>query len=479
MPTIKHVFVLMMENRSFDHLFLCSGLPGLPKVDLSQWPMVSPAPDRSPADPPHEFDDVQKQMAGDPPMSGFLHQSYSSVSLQAFQPEQLPIMTALARNYLLFDTWFASMPGPTWPNRFFVHAASSGGLDDSPSGVTSLKSIGKDDLGFEFENGTIFDRLDQAKLKWRVYYADAFPQVLAIKGMVAPFMTDSEQFRRVEDHEHDDHFKRDLNSGQYDVAYTFIEPCYGLGGSDFSKGNSQHPQGSMAAGEQFIKYIYETIRNSPVWKNSALLITYDEHGGFFDHVSPPKATPPGDANLNGDKGIKNHHFAFDRFGPRVPAILVSPYAPKGGVSSSIFPGQIFDHTSIISSLRTMFKLGKPLTRRDGAAPDWSPVLKGPARLSAARAPTQLPPPYRPQYVVDSASQTPEDLMPMVEVFNGGFENIALNIDRHLAENDQEKMVASTHPAFAVEYGIDPSVTIQQSPQQERSNYIAQIASMVV
>ena len=136
MADIKHVFVLMLENRSFDHLFAFSGRSGVPRPDAS-WGMTADAPDRTPLDPPHEFEDVAAQISGDPPMCGFAQQSYWNVSRQGFAAGALPVLRTLANQYFLFDNWYSSMPGPTWPNRFFVHAGSSGGLDNSPSAAAT------------------------------------------------------------------------------------------------------------------------------------------------------------------------------------------------------------------------------------------------------------------------------------------------------------------------------------------------------
>src|SRR3974390_426041 len=117
---IKHVFVLAMENRSFDHLFAFSSGLGLPPPQ-AQWGMTADAPGSAPPHPPHDFEDVALQIGAEPPMSGFRQQSYWSVSRQGFAAGALPILTTLASNYFLFDTWFSSVPGPPRPKRFFLH----------------------------------------------------------------------------------------------------------------------------------------------------------------------------------------------------------------------------------------------------------------------------------------------------------------------------------------------------------------------
>ncbi len=249
---IKHFFVLAMGNPSFDHLFAFAGMPGVAAPDPS-FGMTPGALDQARIDPEHEYEDVQLQIAGEPPMSGFAPRPYGAVSMAGFPQDAAPILRTLAKQFLLFDNWFSSMPGPTWPNRFFLHAASSGGLDNIPSTVTSVTSETSDSLSFDFENGTIFEQLEAAGRKWRVYHADVFPQVLAIKHMIDPFRLNTEQFSWLQS-AGVDCFNRDLGAG-YDVDYNFIEPDYGLTKGGFQNGNCQHPTGRLSAGERLIYYV--------------------------------------------------------------------------------------------------------------------------------------------------------------------------------------------------------------------------------
>jgi phospholipase C len=148
---------------------------------------------------------------------------------------------------------------------------------------------------------------------------------------------------------------------------------------DFTCGNSQHPLDDVTRGERLIKQVYETIRNSPLWQESVLVITYDEHGGFFDHVEPPAAVAPGDPISDEDN---NHHdFKFDRLGVRVPSVIVSPLIPRGTIDHTTY-----DHTSVLATVERLFGL-RPLTERDSAANDFlhlfslsSPRLDTPATL---------------------------------------------------------------------------------------------------
>jgi phospholipase C len=251
------------------------------------------------------------------------------------------------------DAWFSSVPEPTWPNRFFMHAASSGGLDDSPSGLGSAGNSLFD--SYTFNNGTIFDRLDDACLEWRVFAGDSFPVTLALSGM-----TLNELQGRI--HDFDD-FAAAVGDVNYSAAYTFIEPSYGNDlpptAEDFTCGNSQHPLGDITRGERLIKTVYETIRNSPNWNESMLLVTYDEHGGFYDHVAPPPVTAPGDGVSDEDNVF--HHFRFDQLGVRVPAVVISPF-----VERNVIDGTIYDHSSLLATVEQIFGL-QPITARDATA----------------------------------------------------------------------------------------------------------------
>jgi phospholipase C len=416
---ISHIFVLMLENRSFDHVFGFSGIPGIDGLngsesnpDTAHGTVVRASATAALAlapDPPHEYQNVVRQLHGTggdasaaPAMSGFIDSyadagrktaaSYVPADIMRCQAAaSVPVMTALAREFAVCDRYFSSLPGPTWPNRFFVHAASSGGLFRSPSAAKTLSSelLG---VGFTFQNGTIYDRLDAGKRWWRVYHGDDLPQVQAIAGMTARRLF-TDHFERYEA------FAADVAKADYPFAYTFIEPNYGHVAtaditSDFRGGNSAHPVGSIADGERLIKEVYEAIRASPIWASSLLIISCDEHGGFYDHVVPPPAPPPGDAPINASLnppedpsigGILNSgDFAFDRYGLRVPALVISPYVARGTVAH-----QTFDHGSVVATVLRAFDCGN-LTARDRQASD----LLGLLTLQQPRqdAPLTLPEP---------------------------------------------------------------------------------------
>jgi phospholipase C len=260
-------------------------------------------------------------------------------AMKCFSPSQLPVLTELAREFVVCDHWFCSMPGPTEPNRMFAHAGTAGTWDRSPDASEIFWSQGPDSIhdGIKFKHGTVYKLLRKAGVKYRIYACDSFP--------VVGELDDVGEQREFED------FARDLQDPSFDAGYIHIEPSYDAL-DDFEDGNSQHPNGSVAAGERFIKATYEAIRNSPVWEKSLLIITWDEHGGFYDHVIPGPAVP------TGNRG-RTHGFMFDQLGPRVPALVVSPLIPR-----NLIEHKTFDHTAIPATLSRVFKL-PALGTRDG------------------------------------------------------------------------------------------------------------------
>ena len=467
---IKHVFVVMLENRSFDHMLGFSSIHGFDAVSgqpavieglnaSNDWNLdqhgnkifaTSPADWAMPNDPRHEFNDVKEQLCGTGGAypyinnSGFVT-SYCKIDpahpdeiMKCYAPDQLPVLTALAQEFAACDHWFSSIPGPTWPNRFFVHAASSAGLDHSPSPLTSIESLLV--KGYTFEHGTIFDRLDKANLSWTIYKGDAFPQALSISGM---------NIRALEGRFRDfDDFSGDLNNTNYTTSYTFIEPNYGhvLTG-DFTAGNSQHPKDDVTRGEGLLKSIYETIRNSPHWDNSVLIVTYDEHGGFYDHVPPPQTVAPGDAIT--DPANNTNQFDFTQLGVRVPAVIISPLIPKGVIDSTIY-----DHTSVLATIESIFGL-LPLTERDKRANTLNHLFS--LTISRNDAPTTLPAPAHSGIKYD-------------------IENVAGTADKSLvtdATSAKEPVSPSLQGFLHVAYLRD----LQATPQAEQANLTARFTNI--
>jgi phospholipase C len=405
----------MLENRSFDHMLgFCSvsgtdavsgnptGINGLvsPAAGVvtsntfggQQFSVTTPADYAMPVDPGHEFPDVREQLCGPGAVypaggaypaivnTGFVASyvaAYTAAGVKSSPGEimkcydtasQLPVLNRLAQEFVVCDNWYSSMPGPTWPNRFFVHAASAGGLDHSPTTgeIAQWETV----EGFSFPNGTIFDRMNSKGVKWRLYAGDDFPMLGALKGILLPQV-----------HCYAD-FADDVARSDYPASYTFIEPSYGHVLADYKCGTSQHPLDDVTRGEVLIKCTYEAIRNSPPWNKSLLIITWDEHGGFFDHVAPPAAVTPEDTAPG--TGYNQYGFTFEQYGVRVPAIAVSPLIPR-----NLIDHRLYDHSSIPATLEALFGL-YALTERDATAKNLTPLLS----LSSARtdSPATLPSP---------------------------------------------------------------------------------------
>jgi phospholipase C len=385
---IEHVFVLMLENRSFDHMFALSGIPGINvataadtnSFDGQTYAFQGGAPDHLPSDPLHDFGSVLQQLSGKTDCtnatpyptrnnSGFVANfstttvphglfgkrplppaDYGMIMQGIDTARQAPALYALACNYALCDNWYSSLPGPTWPNRFFVHGASSDGMDNAPSGSDIVKW--ETFKGFVYPHGSIYDRLGQGN--YRLYQdktgplSGRIPQVASLRGInyfdVAS-MAD---------------FERDLASG-YTAKYTFIEPAYGdMVFDTYRGGTSQHPMDGLAGGDGLIARVYNAIRQSPLWDSSLLIITYDEHGGFYDSAAPTGAPPhPAPPPNDGTGAHQNgHNFDFSEFGVRVPAVIVSPWIAANSVDHTLY-----DHASVLATVEQLFDLD-PLTDRD-------------------------------------------------------------------------------------------------------------------
>ena len=325
-------------------------------------------------DPAHEFDDTLTQLCGsgvsyDPNVSypainnsGFI-QSYTQHQanipdriMRCFDPAQLPVLNQLATEFAVCDQWFSSLPGPTWPNRLFAMAATSGGLDNSPDSVNSALLAANN--GFEFENGNVFDLLDSNCVPWRIFSGDDFPVSALLQGMNLNRLRN--KIKGLDD------FASEVNKPDFGDNFIFIEPKYGahtfdvFGPHDFTCGNSMHPLDDVTRGEQLVKNVYETIRNSPHWERSMLIIAFDEHGGFYDHVKPGPAIPPGDLTT---ADYSEFGFKFDQLGVRVPALVISAHTSKGVIDHTVF-----DHTAILATVERFYGLNN-LTNRDKVAND--------------------------------------------------------------------------------------------------------------
>jgi phospholipase C len=395
LPQIKHVVVLAMENRSFDNLlgWLYDGtagnspacyVPQTPqrvfnglaanryfnavngggKIFASEgttgwtigakkvpWSGV-PSPD-----PGEEFAHVSTQIGANN-MGGFLADYLPLVTaangapdtaaqiMQSYSPAQVPVITALARSFAVSDAWHASVPSQTWPNRAFMQAGASAGHVNN--------------AGWPWNIPTIFDVFTQQGLSWKVYNDSVLPS-LTKTMFFEKYGTNETNFAKIGD------FQAACAADTLPV-FTFLEPEFGPYGVD----ESYHPPYDVTPAEVFLAKIYGMIRNSTARDKILFVVLFDEHGGTYDHVVPPPA-PPGFPPATDGSG-----FGFDRFGIRVPAIVVSSYVAEGTVfqSATEIP---YDHTSVLATLRdwlglgAAFRAGLP-SPRIVTAPTLAPVL---------------------------------------------------------------------------------------------------------
>ena len=435
---LDHVVVLMFENRSFDNLLgrlyqpgEVASFEGVLGKDLSN-PVPDWAADRSGgadisygvaasmntpgADPGEEYPHINTQLFGvidpsanrgvladkmaapfnapadarqRPSMDGFVTDFISAFSAEigrqprydeyaqimtGYAPEQLPVLSAIARGFTCFDHWFCEVPSQTFANRSFFHAGSSSGyvVNLSPPESFPLHNTAE----------TIFERLDQQNLSWRVYCDP--PSHISLTGIIhAPRLWPYFGSRFVST----DQFLQDAADGNL-PTYSFIEPNLLYGHNDMHPAFAAlfpdtpiDPPSSILGGEALLAKIYNAVRSasSPHGSNALntlLVVTFDEHGGTYDHVAPPGAPPPHPGTAPGQM-----NFAFDRSGLRVPTIAVSAWIP----GRAVVTGQ-YRATSVIATLRKRWQLGAPLTARDAIAADLAPLLS----LDTPRDPADWP-----------------------------------------------------------------------------------------
>jgi len=282
---IKHVVVLMMENHSFDQLLGCmqqvyAELEGIDEKKLRSNPdypnannVVQQAATKLTSislDPVHEHVNVLRQIADN--CSGFVSdfvQCYSQCGetrqqvMSYYQLGSLPVLHQLAQNFTVCDHWFSSLPGPTWPNRFFVHTGTSKGHVKMPSGMYIKNE-------YFYDQNTIYDELDNKHITWGIYH-HGMPHTL----LLARLWDRPGQFHRM-----DNFFKDATRPEEEFPQYVFIEPS--SGGTDE---NDQHPPTDMRKGEYLIAQIYNALRrNEALWNSTLFVLLYDEHGGFYDLI---------------------------------------------------------------------------------------------------------------------------------------------------------------------------------------------------
>jgi phospholipase C len=292
--------------------------------------------------------------------------------MHCFHPDQVPVTSLLAKTFGVADRWFSSAPCQTWPNRFFVHSATADGWVNNTPVPDAWKVVER----LPYDMPTIFNQIKQHFLAfdkgWRIYFHD-MPQSIVLSQL----WDHLDHFHSIE------RFKDDVAGGDLQ-PYSFIEPRYGVIVEKNALPNDQHPPHDVTLGEQLIADVYNTLRASSAWTKTLLIVLWDEPGGCYDSVPPGSAQPPDDGRSPkpGQDG-----FIFNRYGARVPALLISPYIPPGIVQP---PAEVpFDHTSVIKTVRERFAPGAaPLTKRDAVAPSVAGALTlGPDNLNLG--PTQL------------------------------------------------------------------------------------------
>ncbi len=349
---LQHLVVMMQENRSYDSYF--GYLPAFGQNGATLEPHFGNPDPTAPvlsvqpfhqtatcttADLAHGWTAVHQEIDGGR-MDGFTAANVDptdptgSQSMGYYTPRELPFYYALANDFGIGDRYFASVPGPTFPNRYYLLAGTSFGHIDNtlpPAGGWTQK--------------TVFEELDAAHVSWKVYYAQV------------PFAA---LFSYVQQHqaghlEPISQYYTDAAAGTL-PSVSFIDPIFA---GKVNVETDEHPPANVQVGEQFTAGVVKALAASPNWRSSALFLTYDEHGGFYDHVAPPRAPIPDD--IAPMLGAGDTEAQFDQYGVRVPAIVISPYSRPHFVSN-----RVHDHTSILATIEDRFGLAS-LTRRDAQA----------------------------------------------------------------------------------------------------------------
>jgi len=343
---IDHFVVVLQENRSFDHYFQALPQFGQPDVDVAptsfdnsdpsgEGELVHPYLLNDPClpDVPHNWIAVHRQIA-DGKMSGFLSAANpeGKRALGYYDASILGYYYALANTFAIGDRYFAAVPGPTFPNRMFFLSASSFGRAKNtvPPPVD--------------EERTLLHQLEKRGLSWVVYSEgstfeeDMYPRLHSEKG---------DHFRPISA------FYSDTQAGRLPF-FSWVESTY-EGGLP----TDEHAPANVQIGQAFVAHVIGSVMNSTTWSRTALFLTYDEHGGFYDHVKPPRACPP-DEEPPRLAGLSTAT-RFDQYGARVPFIVVSPFARAHFVSH-----YVHSHSSVLRLVQARAEL-PALTDRDANA----------------------------------------------------------------------------------------------------------------
>jgi phospholipase C len=367
-----HVVVVMMENHSFDNLLGALSRSGQPKAhglhfdaqgNARNWnpgpsgkvraypfPTTAQAPSVS-----QSWNATHEQINGGK-MDGFISSVDSIQPMGYWTEEVLPFAYSLARTFTLANRWFCSAPCQTYPNRRFLMAGTAYG--DIATNSESLQDAPP-------PNGTIFDRLQANSITWRNYFTD-LPQTAIIPSIIEKYPTNLATIAQ---------FYTDCATGLL-PSVSFVDPEFGVLsdiGEPLAKlpvlepigktlettgGDQENPQ-DMSYGESWAYTVLNAVLSSPAWPRTLLIYTYDEHGGYYDHVKPPAAIAPDSiAPVLGPEDIQG---GYDIYGPRVPAVVVSPYSKPNSVTN-----QLHDHTSVLATIEAKWNL-PALTYRDANA----------------------------------------------------------------------------------------------------------------
>ncbi|AKF07385.1 phospholipase C [Sandaracinus amylolyticus] len=346
---IRHWFLLMQENRSFDHYFgTMPGVEGLPAEGATN-PDTSGTPvstfhqtEYCTVDTGHSWNAGHTQWNGGA-NDGFVRQNDPDGrrAMGWYDGSDLPFYWDLYGTFAMSDHHHCSMLGPTWVNREYYLSGTSFGL-------VSNDPVPRENLPAEGDH-IIYQQLDRAGVSWRIYYET----VPFVYGAYPHWALAPAQRARIRSY---DHFAADLASG--DVAeVTYIDPSW-----DFAQGidaHDEHPHADVQNGQAWIREIVTAIMASPIWRESAIILTYDEWGGFYDHVPPPEACPPGDHAPA--LGPSHQPGGFDRLGFRVPLVVVSPYSRPAHVSD-----RVTDLSSVVRLLQARYLL-PAMSARDANA----------------------------------------------------------------------------------------------------------------
>jgi phospholipase C len=349
MPEIQHIVIYMQENRSFDHYFGTlgrgdgftldgSGTPTDSNPDLNGDPVpvfLAPSTCETLEVASQSWNDTHVSVNGGA-MDGFIRAAEGGTgSMQYYDDATLPFYWGLAQTFPLCDRWFCSAPCQTFPNRRYLQAATSVGIVATDVDEVLATPVAP--------NGVIWERLDHHGISWNDYAIDlADILVFPTFGLA-----------------HQDRIKT-FNDFLIDCARGTLPQV-----SIISPGQATYTEerpADVQNGEAYSSSIINALMHGPGWEHTALFFTYDEHGGYYDHVPPPAAIPPDDIPPR-IQVPPDEPGAFDVLGPRVPGFVISPYAKAGYVSSVVH-----DHTSILKFIETKFNLGA-MTYRDANADD--------------------------------------------------------------------------------------------------------------